>query len=236
MEHINESATRVSISSNISRSPISCNSLNSNYIVSSKSFAKDEIISTKNLSITDVTKNSVTSKPLNNSKSLLSDQKNLGSNLHKVRIENPSRIIFGQINIHAIKNKFDLLRNKIKNEIDDLIILETKIDNSFPISQFTMTGYSILFRLDRTSHGGRVLLFASEDISCKIIKTDCNADFEGIFVEIYLRKKKWLLCSSYNPHKSDITNHLKNICKTLDKLNSTYDNLVLLGDLNAEPE
>ena len=81
---------RVSFSSNISRSPITCDSLNSNYIVSSKSFAKDEIISTKNLSITDVTKNSVTSKPLNNSKSLLSDQKNLVSNLHKVRIKNPS--------------------------------------------------------------------------------------------------------------------------------------------------
>ena len=108
--------------------------------------------------------------------------------------------------------------NIIKNEIDIFMISETKIDNSFPISQFTMTGYSIPFRLDRTSHGGGILLFVREDIPCKIIKTDCDADFEGIFVEINLRKKKWLLCCSYNPHKSNITNHLKNICKTLDKL------------------
>ena len=219
MEHLNESETKVSISSNIFRSPISCDSLNSNYIVSSKSFAKDEIISTKNLSITDVTKNYVTSKPFNNSKSLLSDQKNLGSNLRKVRIENPSRIIFGQININLIRNKFDLLMNIIKNEIDILMISETKIDNSFPISQFTMTGYSIPFRLDRTSHGGGILLFVREDIPCKIIKTDCDADFQDIFVEINLRKKKWLLCCSYNPHKSNIANHLKNIFKTLGKLN-----------------
>ena len=236
MEHLNESATRVSISSNISRPAISCESLNSNYIVSSKSFTKYEVISTKNLSITDVTKNSVTSKHLNNSKSLLSDQKNLGSNLHKVRIENPSRIIFGQMNINSIRNKFDLLMNIIKNEIDILMISETKIDNSFPISQFTMTGYSIPFRLDRTRHGGGILLFFREDIPSKIIKTDCDPDFEEIFVEINLRKKKWLLCCSYNPHKRNITNHLKNICKTLDKLNSTYDNLVLLGDFNTEPE
>ena len=109
--HLSESPARVTVSSIISRSPISCLSLNSNYIVSSKSFAKDEMISTKNLSITDVTKNSVNSKPLNNSKSLLNDQKNLGSNLHKVRIENPSRIIFGQININSIRNKFDLPLN-----------------------------------------------------------------------------------------------------------------------------
>ena len=236
MEHLNESATRVSISSNISRSPIGCDSLNSNYIVSSKSFTKDEIISTKNLSITDVTKKSVTSKPLNNSKSLLSDQKNLGSILHKVRVENLSRIIFGQININSIRNKFDLLMNIIKNEIDILMISETKIDNSFPISKSAMTGYSIPFRLDRTSHGSGILLFIREDIPFKIIKTDCDADLEGIFVEINLRKKKWLLCCSYNPHKSSIANHRKNICKTLGKLKSTYDNLVLLGDFNAEHE
>ena len=50
------------------------------------------------------------------------------------------------------------------------------------------------------------------------------------------KKEEWLLCCSYNPHKSNIANYLENICKTLDKLNSTYDNLVLLGDFNAEPE
>ena len=45
----------------------------------------------------------------------------------------------------------------IKSEIDIFMISETKIDNTFPISQFTMTGYSIPFRLDRTSHGGGIL-------------------------------------------------------------------------------
>ena len=90
--------------------------------MSSKSFTKDELISAKNLSITDVTKNSVTSKPLNNPKSLFSDQKNLVYNLHKVRIENPSRIIYGQININSIRNKFDILMSIIKNKIDILMI------------------------------------------------------------------------------------------------------------------
>ena len=148
------------------------------------------MISTKNLSITDVTKNSVNSKPLNNSKSSLNDQQNLGSNLHRVRIENPSRIIFGQININSIRNKFDLLMNIIKKEIDIFMISETKIDNSFPKSQFTKTAYSIPFRLDWTSHAGGILLFVREDIPFKITKTDCDVDFERIFVEINLRKKK----------------------------------------------
>ena len=87
LEHLNESSERVSI--NIFGLHISCDSFNSNYIVSSKSFAKDEMISTKNLSITDVTKNSDNRKPLNNSKSSLNDQENLGFNLHRVRVEKP---------------------------------------------------------------------------------------------------------------------------------------------------
>ena len=79
-------------------------------------------------------------------------------------------------------------------------------------------------------------MFVRENIFCKIIKIDSDADFERIFVEINLSKKKWLLCCSYSPHKSNITNHLKNICKTLDKLSANYDNLILLGDFNVEHE
>ena len=44
------------------------------------------MISNKNLRIADVTKNSVNSKPLNDSKSSLNDQQNLGSNLNRARI------------------------------------------------------------------------------------------------------------------------------------------------------
>ena len=58
---------------------------------------------------------------------------------------------------------------------------------------------------------------------------------EGLFVEINLRKKKWLLCCSYNPKKSLISNHLKEIGNNLDLLSSKYDNYLLMGDFNAEP-
>ena len=33
-----------------------------------------------------------------------------------------------------------------------------------------------------------------------------------------------------------MANHLKNICKTLDKFSATYDTFILLGDFNAETE
>ena len=49
-------------------------------------------------------------------------------------------------------------------------------------------------------------------------------------------RKKWLFYCSYNPHKSNTANHLESFCKTLGKLIATYDNLILLGDFNIEPE
>ena len=57
--------------------------------MSSKGFVKDEMISTKNLNITDVTINLVNSKLFSNFKSSLNDQQNLGSNLHRVNIKSP---------------------------------------------------------------------------------------------------------------------------------------------------
>ena len=58
---------------------------------------------------------------------------------------------------------------------------------------------------------------------------------EELFVEINLGKKKWLLCCSYNPKKSLISNHLKEIGNNLDLLSSKFDNYLLMGDFNAEP-
>ena len=51
---------------------------------------------------------------------------------------------------------------------------------SFPISQFTMTDYSIPFRLDQVMEWNTFV--CQIRYSFKIIKTDCDADFEGIFV------------------------------------------------------
>ena len=41
---------------------------------------------------------------------------------------------------------------------------------------------------------------------------------------------------SYNLRKNNIGIHLQTISKTLDKLSTSYDNIILLGDSNVEPE
>ena len=70
---------------------------------------------------------------------------------------------------------------------------------------------------------------------CRYIKQiTLNNSFEGFFVELNLRSKKWLLGCSYNHHKENIASYLRNVSAALDKLCADYKNIFLLGGLNVE--
>ena len=104
-------------------------------------------------------------------------------------------------NFYSIRNKFDFLAHQVKGNIDILMISETKLDESFPPSQFFLDGYMVPFRLDRNGNGGGILLYIRDDLPSKLLSI--NKNIEGFFVEINLRnKKKWLLSCSYNPTKN----------------------------------
>ena len=45
---------------------------------------------------------------------------------------------------------------------------ETKLDETYPISQFHIDGYSMPHRLDRNGNGGGVIIYVREDIPSKI--------------------------------------------------------------------
>ena len=112
-----------------------------------------------------------------------------------------------------------------------LLISETKIDPSFPTAQFLINGFTT-YRGDRNINGGDMLLYIREDIPSNLLHTDDI--IEGFYIEIRIRKKKWLADCSYSPHKRFISSHLIELGKNLD-FNSKYYNFILLGDLNAEP-
>ena len=88
-----------------------------------------------------------------------------------LRVSNINRIIIGHLNVNSIRNKFENLMTMIQGNIDILFISETKIDDTFPTSQFTIEGYLKPIRLDRNEYGGGIMLFIREDIPCKEIKS-----------------------------------------------------------------
>ena len=46
--------------------------------------------------------------------------------------------------------------------------------------------------------------------------------------------KKWLVSSSHNPHRDNISNHLQSTTKSLDLYLSQYENIIKVGDFNTE--
>ena len=135
--------------------------------------------------------------------------------------------------MNSIRNKLESLQNFIENNIDILLLSGRKLE-SFSPAQFTINGCSKPYRLDRTSQGGDIMMYVRHDIPSKIISTSFPPHIECFFVEINFRRKKWLLCCSYNPPKSCIENHLECLSKELDLKSVNYENLVIFGDFNSE--
>ena len=130
--------------------------------------------------------------------------------LKNVRIKNINRLIIGHLNINSIANKFESLKEINQGYIDILVISETKLNESYSNNMFNIDGYATPFRYDRnTNTGGGILIYVKEDIACWELKTKPDdKNLEGIFLEINLRKSKWLLFGGYNNLKSNISTFL----------------------------
>ena len=69
------------------------------------------------------------------------------ADLKSLRIRNLNKIVVGHLNINSIRNKFDFLAHQVKGHTDILMISETKLDKSFPPSQFFWMPTGSLFVL-----------------------------------------------------------------------------------------
>ena len=103
-------------------------------------------------------------KEHNNSQSVKSKESSNGlSVLDRVRLNNAGRLIIGHLNINSLRNKFEMLPETVQDKLDILLISETKLDPSFPSSQFAIEGFSSPSWLDRNSSGGGIMLLVRED-------------------------------------------------------------------------
>ena len=154
------------------------------------------------------------------------------SNLENMWKNSSKKIIISHLNINSIRNKFDFLADIVKNNIDISMISESKLDVSFPHSQFLMGGFGKPFHFDRNRNGG-IMLFTRCDISAFLLISTYKNPFEICYVELNFRKKKWLLNWSYHPNNNNMESHLNGLSRSIDSLLSKYENMVLLGDFNS---
>ena len=139
--------------------------------------------------------------------------------IQTIREDNLNKLIFAQLNIKSIRNKFGSLADMMKDNIDILMISESKVDDSFLDDQFFLDVFGTSFHQDRNRNGGDIMLFIRNDIPAKVISID-DRPFESFYVELYFRKKKWLLNCSSNPKHSSVESHLESLSKSLDSLSS----------------
>ena len=67
---------------------------------------------------------------------------------------------------------------QITDFVDILVITESKLDRSFPESQFFINRFSKPFRKDRNRHSGRLLMYIKEDIPQKELSFNSPSTIE----------------------------------------------------------
>ena len=153
-----------------------------------------------------------------------------------MRAKNKDRLTVGTLNINSIPNKIDDLRTLISDNLDILVVEETKIDDTFSDESIKISGFKHKpFRRDRKRGGGGIVTYIREDIPSKVLNlVSIPDDIEGIFIEINLRKAKWLIFATYLPPWQDKSYYFDNIAKALDVYGAKYENMILVGDFNTK--
>lgn len=122
------------------------------------------------------------------------------------------------------KSGFPLfLWNCLNNDVDVLLISETKIDSSLLTARFYIQGNLIPYGLDRTINSGVIFLYIRDDLPSTLLQRDIQT--EEIFFRIKSKGKKCPFCCSNNSNRNRISNHLKEIGGNIDNHSSNFENL-----------
>ena len=149
--------------------------------------------------------------------------------LSKQRLKYPKNLTIGQFNINSVRNKFSSLHKTVLNKTDILLLSETKIDDSFPNSQFYAEGFK-MYRKDRIKTRGGLLLYVNENLPGKIINSyKFKENSEIIVFEFSVSNKKWLLLGNYRPPSQNDLSFINELNLALNFFSLIYENFVLLG-------
>ena len=79
----------------------------------------------------------------------------------------PQCVSIAYLNINSVSNKFYSIPPLIVHNIDIFALAETKLDFSFPESQFLLEGMKKPYRFDVSSRKGGLLMYINENVLSK---------------------------------------------------------------------
>ena len=156
--------------------------------------------------------------------------------LRKLRLKYPRNPLIGYININSLRNKIIDVREMIgRLQLDYFVISETKLDSSFPSTQFHIGDYERSNRRDIGKSGGGLIEFVkkrnnnekTQDLETNLSETICT--------EIIISKKRWFCLSMYRPpSSSNVGTFFAELTISLSKAVNKFDNLIVMGDFNID--
>ena len=155
------------------------------------------------------------------------------SNVKTIRNSFMNNIIICHLNINSLSSKLDEIK-QLQNEckLDVMVLSETKLDESYKQEIIDIDGYSCV-RQDKRSNSGGLLVYISNDIPYSFGNISiCNDDIECISIELNISDEKVLLLCMYKNPRMDPVNFKKYFEETCEKICSSYENMIVIGDLN----
>ena len=112
----------------------------------------------------------------------------------------PKNSVIAHLNLNCLKNKINDLRI-LKQDIplDYFVLGKTKLDKSFSMAQFHISGYEIRARKGRNKYRGGLIEYVKKGVICKRIQKFEMLTHESVCSELTIAKKKWLCLGIYRP-------------------------------------
>ena len=139
-------------------------------------------------------------------------------------------LTFVYTNLRSIKNKVEELNTTISHlNLDMFCLVETWLTPDVPDGFINLSEYN-LYRKDRQSRGGNVLIGCKKILRVKSLSV--VEDDEISAVDIYDSNKKFVqVIVAYNPNFNN-TCKLKSLLKTLTSLIVSEEEVLIGGDFN----
>ena len=156
--------------------------------------------------------------------------------LKSYKSRHAKNLIFGSLNINSLRNKFDAMKDVlIDGLVDFLCISESKLDDSFPSSQFNVKGFYV-HRQDSTATSGGLIVWVRNDIpNRRRSDLEINDQFiQTICTELHINKEKWFIVSVYRLPHSCVNGFIDNMCVMLDRALRETNMIVVMGDMNID--
>ena len=132
------------------------------------------------------------------------------------------------LNARSLLSKLDELRVLcLANNYDIVCIVESWLSQDILDSELAITGYTI-FRRDRNRHGGGIIIFVKDTLSCTILPSSTSPSMEFISLTFEFCSSKFCISVFYRPPSSDVSyfDELSDIIEKLDIVTISY--LVIL--------